>query len=109
MAIVQMSANQMWKKQRAEGITTLDFLPWLEREKTKAYFNATGTVPIPANPALNDSIQSAISDLNKEAGEKTATGTEYYLGIKKKYLWISGIGLVVLIGGIIVYKKIKKK
>lgn len=102
-----LSANQMWKRQRAAGITTLDFCSWLEREKAKAFFNETGPSAVPQNKPLNDSIQNILDQLHVEAGLKTKAGTDYILGINKKGLIITGVAVSALIVGIIVYKKMK--
>jgi hypothetical protein len=105
--VLNQSANQLWKQQRAKNITTLDFLPWLEREKTKAFYNQTGDVEIPMNKPLNDSIQQTLDRLYTQAGLKKKAGTEYFLGIKKTALIYTGVGLAAVIGVIILYKRTK--
>src|SRR5215212_9976906 len=105
--IIEMSANQLWKQQQRSGETKLQFLPWLEREKAKAYFNYDN-VAVPINSSLNDSVQRSIYDMRKIGGLKTDAGKEYVLGINREYLIYTGISVgvvVLLIGGYIVYKK----
>lgn len=106
MVFSELSANQLWKQQVQEGRTTLDFLPWLEREKIKAFYSMNGdsSVKIPMNKPLNDSVQTTIRELHQAAGEKTEAGAEYFLGVKKQYLYGSVTALVVITFGVLIHK-----
>ncbi len=103
------SANQIWKAEKKAGLTTLEFKPWMEREKAKAlsFHNYDGPAPMPENKTLNDSIQNAIKDLRTQSGYKETTDDKYVLGIDKKVWMIVGVVVVVTVG-VIVYKKMKK-
>lgn len=108
MVLSELSANQLWKQQVQEGRTTLEFLPWLEREKMKAFYSLDGdsSVRIPVNKPLNDSVQTTIKELHVAAGEKTEAGAEYFLGIKKQYLYASVSVLVTLTFVVLIQKKV---
>ena len=100
------TANQLWK----ESGTTLPFKVWIEREKEKSLnADGTGTETIMINSALNDSINSAISQLNQQTGNKDAAPTDNtILGLNKTVVIFSAIIIVVAIGyGI--YRKTKNK
>lgn len=101
--ITKISANQLWKDELKSGQTTLEFVPWLQQHKAKVYQNWDGTAAIPFNKALNDSIQTAIKDLHERAGEKTEAGKDYFMGIPKSGLIISGIVIVVITGAVLIY------
>lgn len=107
MPINNKSANQTWKELKAKGETTLDFLPWLKREKTKGFKNFDGGTEIPVNKPLNDSIQKVIGELHTTGGLKTKAGQDYILGIPKKVLIGAGI-VAVVITAVIIYKKTRK-
>lgn len=106
MVFSDLSANQLWKQQVQAGQTSLPFLSWLEREKTKAFYSADGdsTVKIPVNKPLNDSVQIAIKNLHTVAGEKTEAGTDYIAGIKVQYLYGSVAVAAIITFGVLIYK-----
>lgn len=106
MVFSELSANQLWKNEVHAGHTSLPFLDWLEREKTKAFFSADGdsSVKIPMNKPLNDSVQDAIKNMHTVAGEKTEAGTEYIAGIKVQYLYGSVAALAIITFGVLIYK-----
>lgn len=108
MVLSELSANQLWKKQVDAGKTSLPFLVWLEREKTKAFYSIDGdsSVKIPVNKPLNDSVQTAIKNLHVAAGEKTEAGNEYFLGIKVQYLYGSVAALTIITFAILIHKKV---
>ncbi len=108
MVFSELTANQLWKQQIDAGQTDLAFLPWLEREKMKAFysFDGDGSVKIPVNKPLNDSVQTTIRQLHEVAGEKTEAGTEYFLGIKKQYLYGSVAVLVTVTFAVLIHKKV---
>lgn len=103
------SANQIWKEQRQSGMTNLDFKSWLTREKAKGFLNSTGDAAVPVNNVLNDSINTVIKQLHLQGGEKNTAGSEYVLGIKKKTLIWSGVGIVLFAVGVIIYEQKKKR
>lgn len=101
------SANQLYKEQKRTGQTTLAFLPWLEREKTKAYFNMNGDLSVPVNKPFNDSVQQVIKELHEKGGLKEEAGKEYILGIKRGlFIWTGAI-VVIVTTGIIIYRTVK--
>jgi hypothetical protein len=104
----QMSANQLWKQQKASGMTNLDFKTWLNQQKAKGWSNVIGTGTIPVNTALDPSVQAAINDVNVTAGEESAGDTQYLFGIPTINLIYVGIGLGVLGISIFLYKKIRR-
>lgn len=108
MVLSESSANQLWKQQIDAGKTTLPFLSWLEREKMKAFYSFDGdeTVKIPLNKPLNDSVQATIKQLHVAAGEKTEAGTEYFLGIKTRYLYASVAVLATATFAVLIHKKV---
>lgn len=103
-----LSANQLWKSQVKNGHTTLNFLPWLQREKAKAFHSFDGTVAVPFNKALNDSIQSAITDLHTQGGLKTKAGEDYVMGISRVGFVKVTLVVTVLTGAILIYINSKR-
>jgi hypothetical protein len=103
MQIEKQSANQVWKQLKKEGKTTLEFVPWLEREKRKGFKNFAGDASVPVNTYLNTAVQAAISNVQPAP---PATTKKYILGAPK-IVWIGiGAGILVVVG-VIVYKKLK--
>src|SRR3954469_24100917 len=103
MPVETQSANQVWKRLKQSGQTTLSFKPWLDREKKKGFKNFDGDVSVPVNTYLNQAVQQAISNVDKPS---TDSKRKYILGAPKA-VWIGlGAGLVIIVG-VIVYKKIK--
>jgi GTPase SAR1 family protein len=102
MQVKNQSANQVWKRLKKTGQTTLDFVPWLEREKKKGFKNFEGEVFVPVNTYLNQAVQQAIS-----TDDKPSADTKKYILGAPKAVWI-GIGAALaIVVGVIVYKKIK--
>lgn len=103
MQVKKQSANQVWKQLRKTGQTTLDFVPWLQREKTKGFKNFAGDASVPVNTYLNQVVQKAISTVDKPTVENK---DNYILGAPTM-VWV-GIGVTLaIVVGVIVYKKIK--
>ena len=102
--VQEKTANQMYKQYKANH-GTLTFKEWVTREKKKGFLNATGDSTPPVNQPLNDSIASVVDQLHQEGGEQSTLNSDYILGIPKRTLIITGIVGVVLIVGVIIYKK----
>jgi hypothetical protein len=108
MAMTKRTANQLYKEQKKKGQTTLSFTAWVEQQKSRNWMRFDGTSEIPIDEAINQEVQSGISNLNAEAGLQTTLNQNYYLGIPVQYIkWGAvavGVVMVVVIGRII-YKK----
>lgn len=103
------SANQLYKEQKRNGQTSLDFKSWLQQQKAKHFANVTGQSDIPVNTSLNDSVQTAIGQLHQEGGLQTQAGGVYTFGVlNTTWMWV-GIGMGAMITGIIIYKIIHRK
>lgn len=103
------SANQLYRAAVRSGQTTLDFKSWLQLQKTRNFSNLTGTDPVPANPALNDPIQSLLSQIHEEGGQQTTLDSNYTFGVANA-VWLWGglaIGLGILTA-VIVHQYRKK-
>lgn len=96
------TANQRYKEYKASG-GDMSFKDWIQRENELQFLNLTGSGFV----ASSDSLQTAISDLHKTAGLKTELEHKYIFGIDRRYL-IAGSIALVLIGGFLIYKNVKK-
>lgn len=102
------TANQKYKEYK-QGGGTLVFKEWIDRERKKNFLNLDGTVDVPINKPLTDSINAAIQDLNKAGGVQTDLENKYIFGINRKVLILAGVGIIVTVAGVIIYKKMHKK
>lgn len=100
------TANQLWKEYRKDG-GTQSFKDWMNREKKKGFVNFDGNATVPVNKNLNDSLQSVLDKLHRNAGLKTEPENTYIFGIHKNIL--IGVGVVGLAAlGFVIYKNRKK-
>lgn len=100
------SANQLYK----ESNTTLTFKEWIEREKQKYYHSFDGQqakVEMILNKPLNDSVQSTLNDIRKDAGLKQQPTNKSTLGVNNTVLIVAGIIAFGVIATV-VYKKMSK-
>lgn len=101
-----MTANEQYRKYKSQG-GTLNFSKWITTQKKRGFLSMDGSVSIPDNKPLSDSIQQTLSNMHSEDGVKTSVDKNYVFGINKN-VWI-GIGLITLaITGYVVYKRYKK-
>lgn len=91
------SANQRYKEYKSFG-GDLSFKNWVQQENERQFLNMTGNT---------DTLQAAVMDLHKEAGLKNELQHQYIFGIDKRYL-IAGSIVLVLLGGFLIYKNVKK-
>lgn len=102
-----MTANQQYRQYKKEG-GQLSFREWIDREKKKEFLHLDGQGAVPVNKPLNDSIQQVLYNIHKSNGYQDSLTNEYILGIHKT-VWI-GLGVVVVVGGgLLIYKNISKK
>lgn len=104
MVVSDKSANQVYKEYKQDG-GTLTFKAWLSREKAKGFINANGGSAAPVNTELNGDIASAVAQLDAEGGAQNTLTSKYIFGINSQVLLWVGIGLVVAVAGVIIYKK----
>jgi len=101
------SANKQYKEYKASG-GVLSFSQWIDREKKKNFVSFDGINEVPVNKPLNDSIQKVINDMHRSVGYKTDLEKKYVFGVHKN-VWLGiGVGVVLLIGGYVVYQKRSK-
>lgn len=101
-----MTANKQYKEYKKTG-GTLGFTEWINREKKKGFVNFDGSVSVPQNTKLTDSLNNVISDLRKKSGYKETVENKYIFGVHKS-AWIS-VGIIGLcVAGYVVYKNKKK-
>jgi hypothetical protein len=86
---------------------TLSFKEYIDREKTKGFVNFNGTVNVPVNKNLTDSVQDVLNRIHADGGLKTNADNKYIFGINRN-VWI-GAGVVsAVVIAIVIYKNHKK-
>lgn len=101
-----MTANEAYREYKNDG-GTLSFAEWIDREKKKSFLNFDGTVSVPVNKPLTDSINKTLEEIRRQGGLKTGLENKYIFGVHKN-VWI-GIGVVAVVAtAIIVIRKSKK-
>lgn len=75
----------------------------MTREKTKGFLNFDGSVDVPTNKPLSDSINNVLTQMHAEAGEKQNVEGRYVLGINKNVLIVSGIVAAVAISIVLIH------
>jgi hypothetical protein len=101
------TANQAYREYKKGHENPLPFAEWMQREKTKGFLNYDGSVSIPVNKPLTDSINQALENIHKQAGLKTGLENKYIFGIPRT-AWIIGGVLAVGAIGYVIYNHTKK-
>lgn len=102
--MTSQTANSLYREYKKDG-GKLTFREWITREKGVAK-NFTGATA-PLNKPLTDSLDKTLAQIRGTNNLQTNLQNKYVLGIDKNLLIIAGVTLVV-VGGIIVYKKMSK-
>ncbi|MEY2702299.1 MAG: hypothetical protein RLY43_932 [Bacteroidota bacterium] len=100
------SANQRYK----ESKSTLSFKDWLTREKQIYYHSFDGNSSknsMLLNVPLNDSVQSTLADIRKDAGMKEDVSGKTTFGVNNAVYVVAGIVALGIVATII-YKHYKK-
>lgn len=103
---MSQSANSLYRVYKKEG-GELSFSEWIGRARPE-WVNVTGTGFVPENKKLTDTLNKTLSQIRGTGNIQDKLQNKYIFGIDKNLLVIAGV-TVLIIGGIIIYKKTSSK